>query len=192
MFWRRTRKWVRVPSGREPVSQLHIRTLEVHDLEAINQVITEAAMAWPLPERMKRLALPVLRYDEIDLDHFDAIGAYASDHAGQLTRLLGIAVWDHHALHGLYVVPAAQRIGVGRSLLGSVAERARQAGIARLVVKAERVSASYFERQDLVAAGSESPYPYAYYLSTGILPPGPPVREGGAGETELPLRVTLR
>lgn len=131
----------------------------------INDVITEAVMAWPLPERMKRLSLPLLRYDEVDLDHFCIIGAYTLDRTAKPVDLFGIAAWDQDALHGLYVRPEVQSSGVGRGLLDTVARRAGQAGIKRLLVKAERVSAGYFQRQGLATAGPEIPYPYAFYLS---------------------------
>jgi GNAT superfamily N-acetyltransferase len=149
------------------VAQIRIRPLARKDLEAINDVITEAVLAWPLPERMKRLALPLLRYDEVDLRHFHAIGVVGLDRTVQHVDLFGVALWDQDALHGLYVRPEVQGRGVGRRLLESVATNARQAGIARLLVKAERVSAGYFQQQGLAAAGSEADYPYAFYLDTG-------------------------
>jgi GNAT superfamily N-acetyltransferase len=142
------------------------RPLGSKDLEVINDVVTEAVMAWPLPERMKRLSLPVLRYDAVDLEHFSAIGAYCLAGTVKPFDLFGVALWDDQALHGLYVRPEAQGRGVGRSLLETVAARAQQAGIPRLLVKAERVAAGYFQQLDLAAAGAESPYPYAFYLDT--------------------------
>lgn len=150
------------------MSQIRTRPLGRKDLEAINDVIAEAVLAWPLPERMKRLTLPLLCYDEVDLGHFHAIGAYGLDRTLLPHGLFGIAVWDQDLLHGLYVRPQAQGHGIGRWLLESVASHARQAGIARLLVKAERVSAGYFQRQGLTAAGSESAYPYAFYLDTAV------------------------
>jgi GNAT superfamily N-acetyltransferase len=159
------------------VAEIQTRPLGTKDLEAINDVIAEAVLAWPLPERMKRLALPLLCYDEVDLLHFHAIGAYGLDRTVRPVDLFGVALWDQDALHGLYVRPEAQGRGVGRQLLESVASQARQAGIARLLVKAERVSAGYFQRQGLTVAGSEAAYPYAFYLDTGAsaLAPARPV-----------------
>ena len=152
------------------MSQILIRTLGTQDRDAINEVITEAVLAWSLPERMKRLALPLLCYDEVDLGHFHAIGAYGYGRTARPTGLFGIALWDQDALHGLYVRPQAQGCGLGRGLLASVAAHAQEAGIRRLLIKAERVSAGYFQRQGLAAAGSESSYPYAFYLDTGAAP----------------------
>jgi len=150
------------------VSVVRIRSLRTKDLKVINEVITEAVLAWPLPERMKRLSMPLLRYDEVDLNHFEAIGAYAIDRVAKPLDLFGIAIWDAEVLHGVYVRPAAQRRGVGCRLLETVAVRARQAGSARLLVKAERVSADYFRQQGLAAAGPETPYPHAFYLDTAM------------------------
>ena len=123
-------------------------------------------MSWPCTERMKRLSLPLLRYDQVDLDYFNAIGAYALGGTLKPVDLYGVAIWDQERLHGLYVRPEAQRKGVGRALMQTVASSARRAGAARLLVKAERVSTGYFERQGLPAAGSDAPYPYTYYLET--------------------------
>ncbi|TNF86041.1 MAG: GNAT family N-acetyltransferase [Gammaproteobacteria bacterium] len=142
------------------------RSLGVRDLDAINDVITDAVLAWSLPERVKRLSLPLLRYDEVDLEHFAAIGAYALDRKVRPVGLFGVAVWDRETLHGLYVRPEAQRRGVGRHLLRSVAAHARQAGVSRLLVKAERVSADYFRQQGLMAAGPKAIYPHSFYLET--------------------------
>ena len=146
------------------MTEVLIRTLGARDLEAINQVVTEAVMSWPLAERTRRLALPVLRYDAVDLDHFEAIGVYAVNGRALPVGLYGVALWDAQLLHGLYVCPAAQRRGLGRRLLDAVAERAGRAGTARLLIKAERVSASYFERLGLPRADAETAYPYAFYL----------------------------
>ena len=148
------------------MSLISIRSLGKRDLEAINAVITQAVMAWPLPERMKRLSLPLLRYDEVDLAHFDGVVARAPWQAENDPGLAGVALFDDEMLHGLYVHPEAQGRGIGRALLGAVCARASENGVQRLLVKAERVSAGYFRRQGLTSAGSESAYPHAFYLST--------------------------
>ncbi len=149
------------------MSEVRTRSLGKSDLKVINDVITTAVLAWPLPDRMKRLSLPLLRYDEVDLYHFEVVGAYALGSTVRPRDLFGVAIWDQETLHGLYVRPEAQGNGVGRALLDEVAARARMAGVARLLVKAERVSAGYFRRQGLTPAGSDTPYPYAFYLNTG-------------------------
>ena len=148
------------------MSGIRARALGRRDLQVINDVVASAVMAWPLPERMKRLSLPVLRYDEVDLDHFSGIGAYSLDGLVKPFDLYGVALWDEAVLHGLYVRPEAQGCGVGRSLLDAVAAQARQVGISRLLVKAARASAGYCQQLGLPAAGPETPYPYAFYLDT--------------------------
>ena len=166
------------------MSALALRPLCHQELDSINAVISEAMMAWTLPERMKRLSLPLVRYDAVDLDHFDAIGARVSDQSAD--ELLGVALWDNELLHGLYVRPQAQGSGIGRALLDAVRIRARRAGVQRLLVKAERVSASYFRQQGLAAAGPESPYPYAFYLPT--VAPVPDQASRQLPDTALSLR----
>jgi hypothetical protein len=45
----------------------------IGDLSVINHVISRAVLGWPLPQRVKRLALPMLQYDAIDFEHYTAL-----------------------------------------------------------------------------------------------------------------------
>ncbi|MEM8769324.1 MAG: GNAT family N-acetyltransferase [Pseudomonadota bacterium] len=146
------------------------------DLAALNAVIRSAVDSWVVPARMKRLAVPVLEYDATDLSHFRAVGAFVSsetgvasdtDSAAVASILAGVALWDERQLHGLYVRSAWQGWGIGRRLLEFVRLEAGQAGSDRLLVKAQRVSASFFEGRGLERAEVGAAYPYSFYLATG-------------------------
>jgi GNAT superfamily N-acetyltransferase len=149
---------------------LQLRSLTVDDLDEINAVIRAAVEAWPLPPRTRRLSAPLLEYDAVDLDHFQALGAFQDVEGSAGDRLLGVAVWDDKQLHGLYVRLEAKRGGVGRRLIAAVAARASRAGSERLLVKAQRVAAGYFTALGLPDAGATTDYPNAFVLETGLSP----------------------
>jgi N-acetylglutamate synthase-like GNAT family acetyltransferase len=141
------------------------------DLPALNDVIEAAVLAWPLADRVKRLSLPALRYGEFDLDDY-TMELVEFDH-----RVVAVAAWcemaggaglgPHILLHGLYVHPTVQGRGIGSALVRRALGLASGAGLAGLLVKAERVSASFFEALGFERmAQSDGPagaYPYRYW-----------------------------
>jgi GNAT superfamily N-acetyltransferase len=140
------------------------------DLNSCNAVITAAVMAWPLAERLRRLALPLLRYDLADLACYQLLLAVEQQ------AIVGVAAWDNRTIlaspradgalvHGLYVLPAEQGQGVGRLLLADIAARARQLQRSGLLIKAERVAVGYFEHLGLEPLKIEQPadYPYRFW-----------------------------
>ena len=62
---------------------------------AINTVITRAVQAWPLPERVRRLSVPILTYQAVEWDDFeflvcvrhDTIVGRSSQVAGRITEM---------------------------------------------------------------------------------------------------------
>lgn len=150
-----------------------IRNADRSDLGAINQVITDAVMAWPLPERARRLIVPVLCYnDGEDLDYYQAL-VWEED--GQI---VGVATWDitrqintakgrAKLLHGLFIAPGFQRRGIGQTLIGEVAVRAAasDASLDGLLIKAERVAIGFFEHCGLeqIKAVAPEDYPYQFW-----------------------------
>jgi len=121
------------------------------NLDAVNAVIERAVMTWNLPERVKRLTLPSYRYQPHDLDHLHIVIAEDVDRA-----VLGVAAWEPASardlpagktgllLHGLYVDPARQRIGVGSQLLDAAMNAARKQGFDGLLVKARPEATGFF------------------------------------------------
>ena len=132
-------------------ASFHLRTAKAEDLDAINRVVVEATTSWGLPARVHRLATPALTYDAIDLAHMTIVLLGDSNRGG-----IGIAAWEeasrHQApdhcravlLHGLYVVPRYQRMGLGKELSGFVLEWADQRGFDGVVVRAWRDALPFF------------------------------------------------
>ncbi len=127
-----------------------IRAAGPTDLAAINTVIAEAIATWRLPERVKRLALPVYRYTEADLGH---LSLRVLDPSGEPA---GLAAWEPAGprdgpdgesallLHGLYVRPALHRRGIGLRLLEDGEALARATGCSGLVVRAQADAEAFF------------------------------------------------
>jgi len=131
------------------------RTACKADLPAINGVIERAVMTWRLPDRVKRLSLPLYRYNEMDLGHLEV---WVAEEAGQIAAL---AAWEPAEaadvpegcrgllLHGLYVDPARQRQGIGAQLLAACVRRARELGLDGVLVKAQADAEAFFRGQGL-------------------------------------------
>lgn len=149
-----------------PNQNLTIRTADKQDLPAINRIIESAVMSWQLPERVKRLALPSYRYDEIDLQHFQILLAEEQSH------IIGVAAWDNEAhkgpdgctgvlLHGIYVEPGQQRRGIGKQLLKAVEESIKQSShkpkAEGLLVKAQKDAEDFFRAQGLQRLAVDDP-----------------------------------
>ncbi len=148
------------------------------DLAAINEVVTAAVMGWPLPDRVKRLALAGYRYGE---DDFAVMQFLVAAIPSATSALDGVAAWEPAdprdvpggvagawLLHGLYVRPAAQRRGIGTALLEALLAGARAAGVPGLLVKANRHAADYFRARGLQALAVVDPqrdYPYRYWAA---------------------------
>ena len=126
-----------------------IRSANENDLDAINQIIEQAVMAWQLPERVKRLALPSYRYTQLDMKYFTLVIAEREN------TIVGVVAWDidsHHGpkdssgllLHGIYVLPEHQHCGIGGRLLTEVENAARRAKMDGVLVKAQNDAVEFF------------------------------------------------
>lgn len=128
-----------------------IRPADAGDLDALNRVIEAAVMSWELPERVKRLSLPLYRYTRHDLAHLGMV--VAEDRRQQL---VGIAAWEKAdsrespdarpalLLHGIYVDPAYHRQGIGRRLFIVAEEVACRLGYSGLLVRAQPDAMGFF------------------------------------------------
>jgi GNAT superfamily N-acetyltransferase len=133
------------------------------DLDQINTLIGRAVMTWALPERVKRLALPVYHYDRQDLEHLSIL--VAEDAAA----LVGVAAWEpadprdcppgRHGLllHGLYVAPDRQGLGLGSRLLAAAESAARDQRYDGLLVKAQADALGFFRARGLEPLPCEDP-----------------------------------
>jgi GNAT superfamily N-acetyltransferase len=154
---------------------MSIGTGYTSDLDCINHVVAAAIMSWPMPERIKRLSVPVLSYDSEDFKHYRFAVYRDAD------QIQGVAAWNSEEpiatklgagrlLHGLYIYPDFQGRGLGRTLMAAVLAEAVALGADGLVVKAERPSIGFFEQcglQPLPAAGPTD-YPYQFWYELGV------------------------
>lgn len=146
-----------------------IRSAHSCDLQKINQVIQSAVMNWPMPDRVKRLAVPVLQYHQNDLDFYEVLVANYKD------EVAGVAAWDSMpsqslpngkggVFHGLYVLPLVQRQGIGKQLMDTVFDDARTLRSIGLLIKSQRVSRHFFERHRMQSLDvNEDEYPWQYW-----------------------------
>ena len=133
-----------------------LRPGTIDDLEGCNVVIEAAVSTWPLPERVKRLSLPLYRYDEQDLEHLEL---RVAEEPGR--GIVGLATWEPAdpedvprgkqglLLHGIYVVPDRQRSGIGACLIAAVADAARVSGFDGVLVKAQPSAEGFFAASGL-------------------------------------------
>ena len=133
------------------------------DLGTVNAVIEQATLSWDLSDRVRRLALPSLQYKELDLQymHVALVSACGSSEAG-------VAAWEeadrHDApkaaravlLHGLFVLPARQRRGIGTTLLEGVEDWTLQRGFDAIVLRAWRESAAFFRARGFDELNAEN------------------------------------
>lgn len=151
-----------------------VRKADLLDMKDINQVIQSAIMNWPMPDRVKRLSVPVMRYSEHDLKFYEVF--VATIHA----EVIGVAAWDAAPnkslpngkgglFHGLYVAPAVQGQGVGKSLMDAVFKDARTRNISGLLIRAQRVSRNFFEHHQMQPlATNDHEYPCQYWKKTHL------------------------
>ncbi|MEQ8603028.1 MAG: GNAT family N-acetyltransferase [Marivibrio sp.] len=130
------------------------------DLPTLNALIERAIGSWAVTERVKRAALPSYRYEALDLA--DMRFFTLRDERGAPVGLAAVSpldgAQDALLLHGLYVDPIRHRQGLGRRLLQSAEAAARQAGAARLVVRAQRDAAPFFAAAGYRPADGDYPY----------------------------------
>lgn len=149
---------------------MSICTAKHTDLAQINQLIAQAVMAWPMPERIKRLSVPVLSYDSEDFKHYQFLLLKEVD------LIVGVAVWNAKTsvmtargtgrlLHGLYIAPAFQGRGYGQQLMGQIFAEAGALGVDGVLVKAERPALGFFKHCALqsLPASNDTDYPYQFW-----------------------------
>ncbi|MBX2878687.1 MAG: GNAT family N-acetyltransferase [Granulosicoccus sp.] len=112
----------------------------------INQILRDAVSGWRLTERLLRLTLPLLQYQEEDFKTMSF--SMISEHR----KPLGFISWhdvqsspDALTLHGLYINTLAQARGLGKQLLRYSERHARSVGVTKLELKAWRDAEPYFQ-----------------------------------------------
>ena len=139
------------------------------DLPAVNAVIEQAVLDWPLPATLKRLILPVLRYDHVDSDCLQIFVCWGGH---QIVGVLALDYDDVEAedqrrdvlLHGLYVEPRVQRHGLGQALIAFAECQSGMYARDAIKLRAERVACGFFERCGYAhrppTTGTDYPYTY--------------------------------
>jgi GNAT superfamily N-acetyltransferase len=133
-----------------------VRPANRNDLDAINRVIDAAVMSWSLPERVRRLSLPVYRYTPVDLAHLEMVVAVSTRDS-----VIGVAAWELAddtdtpegstalLLHGIHVDPLYHRQGVGRRLFLAAEQAACVGRYDGLLVKAQQEATGFFLAQGM-------------------------------------------
>ncbi|MGB5441149.1 MAG: hypothetical protein WBN57_00770, partial [Gammaproteobacteria bacterium] len=73
-------------TGKKP---LNLRPAGLADLQQVNALIESAIYTWDLPERVKRLTMPLYLYHQHDLDFLELMVAEA-----ETGSIVGIAAWE--------------------------------------------------------------------------------------------------
>lgn len=152
---------------------MRLRPATPADLPAVNHIVERAIDTWPVPDRVKRISLPLYCYRSADLEFQDLVVA---DDGGTLR---GIAAWEDATpgdlphgyrgllLHGIYVDPAAQRRGIGSDLLEAARRAAARRGLDGVLVKAQPAAIPFFEARGLERLAMTQPqrdYPHRFWL----------------------------
>ena len=155
------------------VSQVTVRAARSSDLDALNAIIERAVSTWNLPERVKRLSLPLYRYSALDLDLLQVVVAILPDEG-----LVGVAAWEEAGakdappgkrallLHAIYVDPAWHRHGVGTRLLEAAEHAAHAGGFDGVLVKAQAGAEGFFTARGLrrlAVENAERDYAHRYW-----------------------------
>ena len=156
-----------LPSSRQ---SCYVRAAVSADLTTVNRIIKSAVASWHVSDRLKRLSLPLLQYSASDLEEFELFLHLQGDVANGVAALardtsyIGPHATRCALLHGLYVRSNSQRLGVGKAMQQLVTNRAHEIGCEGLLVKAQRVSTSYFAKQGYTEyVSAEIDYPYLYW-----------------------------
>jgi len=155
------------------------RQPDLRELDRINELIAAAINTWQLPERVKRISLPLYRYRETDRQFMQFVLAETARPA----QIVGVAAVEEAdaaecrggramLLHGIYVDPQHHRKGVGSGLLQAAESIALANRAGGLLVRAQPNAAPFFEArgyQGLATLDSARDYAHRFWkpLQTG-------------------------
>ena len=157
----------------ETRDSIRLRDALTSDLHSINNLIAAAIDTWQLADRVKRISLPLYRYQEGDLRDMQLVVADSGE-----DEILGVAALEQayatdlfeglqtSVLHGIYVAPNLHRNGVGSRLLEKIEKMARSSGTEVLLVKARPEAISFFcgrGFRQLSTRDNSRDYPYQFY-----------------------------
>jgi GNAT superfamily N-acetyltransferase len=128
-----------------------VRAANREDLDAINRIVGAAVMSWSLPERVRRLSVPLYRYTPVDLRHLEMVVAVSGRE-----DVTGMAAWEPAdatdspggrralLLQGIHVDPCYHHRGVGRRLFQAAEQAACVGRYDGLLVKAQHEATGFF------------------------------------------------
>jgi GNAT superfamily N-acetyltransferase len=152
---------------------LNLRPAGLADLPQVNALIESAIYTWDLPERVKRLTMPLYLYHQHDLDFLELMVAEA-----ETGSIVGIAAWEpadpgdappaHTVLllHGIYVSPDHHRKGIGSRLFAAAEKAAALRGFDAVLVKAQPGAEHFFTAcgmQRLPVEDQHRDYPHRFW-----------------------------
>ena len=160
-------------SAQAPSIELHPARPGPRELERINQIVAAAIGTWQLPERVRRISLPLYRYRESDLQYMQLV--IARD--GRRGEIVGLATVEAAEasdcpyreallLHGVYVDPRYHRQGLGGRLLQAAEALAVAGEASGLLVRAQPDAVDFFEASGYHRLPIEDPlrdYAYRYW-----------------------------
>ena len=122
------------PGGAPAIELVELQP-DSEQLDFINRIVAAAIGSWDLPERVKRMSIPLYRYNEIDLPHMRFVAA----RSGESDEIIGVAAVEEAdpaegpargamLLHGIYVDSRYHRQGVGGMLLAAAEKVAASTG----------------------------------------------------------------
>ena len=161
-------------SAAGPDKQPLLRPVHPGDLAAINDVIAHAIGTWDLSERTRRISVPLYQYHLTDLEFLQI--TVAIDNEG---KIIGVAALEPASpgdtpadcrallLHGIFVDPAYQGLGIGGQLLDQSTAIAADGNYDGLLVKAQTGAGGFFDAKGLERLSIQNPqrdYPHRYWL----------------------------
>jgi len=156
-------------------SAISLRKAASDDLDHINDIIAAAMDTWNLAERVKRISLPLYRYQPYDLEHLQIVVAESGG-----SHIVAIAALEQSpptdssgeqstsVLHGLYVDPSYHGKGIGSLLLKRMEEIAAETDTAGLLVRAQHDAVDFFAGRGFKSQPVEDhtrDYPYRLWKS---------------------------
>jgi GNAT superfamily N-acetyltransferase len=161
-----------------------VRRATLSELDAMNAVVARAIGTWDLAERVKRLVLPLYRYDAVDFRDFEILVAVDAPGvvgvaAWQMSREASEASGDEPSacLHGLYVDPEVQHCGIGTELLECAESQASREGCRALWTRAQRDAEAFFLRRGLLLCSEGDDAPPRRFVKP-LRPPEQPALRG--------------
>ena len=169
---------IKQPTVSESLPTLKIARSHGTDLVAINAIIKRAVMHWPMALRVRSRVVSILQYNSLDMASYTFFSAkYDEFIMGAIALDFEYNANDRSCkellLHGIYVEPAAQGRGIGRTLLDFAEGQAHEHNYNSVILRAERVSRGFFEQCGYTHSSPKTvdDYPYVYRKHLKMFPP---------------------